>query len=190
MIGGVFGGGPQAGYAPQRKPWELVPVQHQLPQQPQPQQQQRWLDGGKFKGRDALALALGAIGDAFTGRPVTSQLILGNMQQRRQAEQQQLQAQQQRIEGREDKIWEWQNKPQQAPDPTTFQRDYQYILETQGPEAAQQYMANKVNPPVWRQGADGQFYRVETAQPQAFNPDDWEVVEGGAGGNASGGFRP
>lgn len=68
-------------------------------QQPE---QKRFIDGGKFKGKDALALALGAIGDAFTGRPMTANLVAGSFQQRRDAEQQQRLMQQQRQAGLED----------------------------------------------------------------------------------------
>jgi hypothetical protein len=83
--GGIFGG-PMAG---------------QLSRPPE-QKPPRWLDGGKFKGKDALALALGAIGDAFTGRPMTANLVAGSFQQRRDAEQQQRMMQQQRQAGLED----------------------------------------------------------------------------------------
>jgi hypothetical protein len=40
-----------------------VPMPQEQP--PAQQQSQRWLDGGKFGTRDAIGLALGAIGDAF-----------------------------------------------------------------------------------------------------------------------------
>lgn len=40
--------------------------------------------------------------------------------------------------------------------------DYQFILQTAGEEAARQFLQNKANPPQYRQGPDGQFYRIET----------------------------
>lgn len=49
---------------------------------------------------------------------------------------------------------------------------------------------NKADPPVWRQGEDGQWYRVDTPQgglPPGYDPNEWEVV-GGPTPGASGGF--
>lgn len=77
-----------------------------MQQQPKQQEEEKpssWFDGGKFGAKDALALALGAIGDGLTRRPMTSQMILGNMMNKRQMEQQEKMRQQQRMEGREDK---------------------------------------------------------------------------------------
>ena len=69
---------------------------------PQAPKRQRFIEGGKFTGKDAIGLALGAIGDAFTGQPVTSQLLLGGIADRRKAEQQAQLAAQQRAAGLED----------------------------------------------------------------------------------------
>lgn len=87
-LGGIFGG-PIAGQSVNAF------------QQPQ-QKPARFIDGGKFRGKDALALALGAIGDAFTGRPVAAQNLFGSIAARREAEQQQRLAQQKRIADFED----------------------------------------------------------------------------------------
>lgn len=164
----------------------------QMPQTNQPEKQD-WMSGGKMTGRDAAGLALLAIGDAF-GRKGSNNL--GNMLQNRMAiQQQERMAQQQREQGWQD----WQrkfdytqaNKPAETPTPTTMQRDYEYIRATQGEEAAKTYIGNKINPPVWRQGADGQFYRVETAQPQVLGdtlPEGW-AIDGGPTAPQSGGFR-
>ena len=164
----------------------------QMPQTAQPEKQD-WMSGGKMTGRDAAGLALLAIGDAF-GRKGSNNL--GNMLQNRMAiQQQERMAQQQREQGWQD----WQrkfdytqaNKPPETPTPTTMQRDYEYIRATQGEEAAKTYIGNKINPPVWRQGADGQFYRVETAQPQVLGdtlPEGW-AIDGGPTAPQSGGFR-
>lgn len=164
------------------------------PAQPE---EQNWLNGGKMTGRDALGLALAGIGDAF-GRRGSNNLgtLMGQnamaRQQERAMQQREQMRQQARMEGRQDKQWEWDNAPQKPETPTTFQRDYQYIMQTQGEEAAAKYMENKINPPVWRQGADGQFYRVDTTGTQptvlgATLPQGW-TIEGGSGGNAAGGF--
>lgn len=192
--GGLFGAIPQIptyntpGTAPDRV-GAFTPAQ--------PQQPLSFLQGGKLTGKDALGLALAGIGDAFgrRGSNNVGMLIGQNMmarQQRDQMAQMEKMRQQQRMEGREDKQWEWQNRPVEGPDPTTFQRDYQYIMQTQGPQAAAKFMENKINPPVWRQGADGQFYRVDTAGgdlPPDTLPADFDFG-GGSGGNAAGGFRP
>lgn len=165
----------------------------QMPQANQPKEQD-WMSGGKMTGRDAAGLALLAIGDAF-GRKGSNNL--GNMLQNRMAmQQQERMAQQQREQGWQD----WQrkfdytqaNKAPETPTPTTMQRDYEYIRATQGEEAAKTYIGNKINPPVWRQGSDGQFYRVDTAggqMPPDTLPADFDFG-GGSGGNAAGGFRP
>jgi hypothetical protein len=53
-----------------------------------------------------------------------------------------------------------------------------------------QRIANVANPPLWRQGPDGQFYRVETAQPQVLGstlPPGW-TIQGDGAGNGAGGF--
>ena len=75
---------------------------------------------------------------------------------------------------------------------TTFQRDYQYILDNFGPEKAKEYAANRINPPEYRQGADGRFYRIDVADtaPQVLGstlPQGW-TIEGGTAGNGGGGF--
>jgi hypothetical protein len=108
-----------------------------------------------------------------------------------------MQSQQQR--GNE---WQdWLRKEQwkrENPEPQNDQLT-QYMLnagiDPKSPEAQQMYrraVENKVNPPVWRQGADGNFYRVDT--PQATAPvtdDEWNSASpmGGSGGNVTGGFR-
>ena len=48
--------------------------------------------------------------------------------------------------------------------------------------------------PVYRQGADGQFYRVQTGNqtPQGYDalPEGYTIRGGGTGGNVGGGFHP
>lgn len=163
--GGVFGG-----------QFDDDPTAMPAPQQPE----KRWLEGGKFGWKDGLALALGAIGDARTGRPQTSQMILGSMQQRRQAEERQRLFEQQRKAGLEDYRTQKQIDQEYAAPPkaTAFQQDYEYILRNFGPEAAEKFRNNKVDPPEYRQGADGRFYRVEVGQPQVLGstlPAGWTL---------------
>lgn len=58
-----------------------------MPQEPAPQTAKpaSWLEGGKFTGRDALGLALGAIGDAFTHQPIAAMRVQNAFDQQRQA---------------------------------------------------------------------------------------------------------
>lgn len=64
-------------------------IGHSMPQMaaPEEEEKKRWLDGGKFQAKDALGMALGAIGDAFSRRPNTANMILGSFQQQREAQQ-------------------------------------------------------------------------------------------------------
>jgi hypothetical protein len=67
--------------------------------------------------------------------------------------------------------------------------DYQFIAQNLGADAAKDFLKNKANPPVYRVGPDGQFYRVDTAQPPSAPVGKLTPIpEGGAGGNVSGGF--
>ena len=70
--------------------------------------------------------------------------------------------------------------------------DFEFIRQRLGEKEAEEFLRNKANPPVYRVGPDGQFYRVDVAQPQVLGtelPEGW-TVQGGSGGNAAGGFRP
>lgn len=132
---------------------------------------------------------LGAFGDAFSeNEPIYA--MSKQAEQNRLFEAQKAQAQ--RMQAREDKMWEWQNKPKDAPNPTEFER----ILAASGLPQDQQiklmqdYARNRANPPVWRQGPDGGFYRMDTPQGElpTFTDDDWNKA-GGSVGNGAGGFR-
>lgn len=52
---------------------------------------ERWMNGGKFTGRDAIGLALGAIGDAFAtnngGQAITAPSLMRSLQAKQQAAQ-------------------------------------------------------------------------------------------------------
>lgn len=69
--------------------------------------------------------------------------------------------------------------------------DFEYIRQNLGEDAAKQFLQNKADPPQYRQGPDGQFYRISptqgasptTSAPPAFTDDDWNsgTPLGGAG---------
>lgn len=71
--------------------------------------------------------------------------------------------------------------------------DFNFIAERLGPEAAKEFLKNKANPPVWRQGADMQWYRVDAAPSgplPTFTAEDWDKAgQGGPAPSAPGGFR-
>jgi hypothetical protein len=68
--------------------------------------------------------------------------------------------------------------------------DYQFLTEKLGPEAAKEFLRNKADPPQWRQGPDGRFYRIETAPtPTAPVGKLTPIPDGGPTPPASGGFR-
>jgi hypothetical protein len=81
-------------------------------QQAAPQQPQRWAEGGKFGGKDALALALAAVSDVAAQRNgYQGDAMSGLFNARngaKEAQQRALMAQQQRMQGREDYAWKAQ----------------------------------------------------------------------------------
>ena len=66
--------------------------------------------------------------------------------------------------------------------------DYEYIRQNLGEEAAKQFLQNKADPPQYRQGPDGQFYRISPTQgaapQQNFDPAEWEPFDPQAQGGA------
>lgn len=70
--------------------------------------------------------------------------------------------------------------------------DYEYIRQNLGEDAAKQFLQNKADPPQYRQGPDGQFYRIETKPTgplPTFTEDDWNSA-GGAGSSTPRTFPP
>lgn len=110
-----------------------------------------------------------------------------------------LQAQsEQRKAGREDYAWKAQydkvNKPPEEDQLTQWMRLSGIDpASEQGRKMYGTALQNKVNPPQYRQGGDGKFYRIDIgdATPPTFTDDDWNQGQpmGGSVGNGTGGFR-
>lgn len=73
--------------------------------------------------------------------------------------------------------------------------DYDFIRQNLGEEAAKTFLQNKTDPPQYRQGPDGQFYRIsptggaqQGVAPPSFTDDDWNsgTPLGGAGSGQPG----
>lgn len=58
-----------------------------------------WIDGGKFKGKDALALGLGLLGTGLGGQPILGQFLMQNMMQRKESEREDERYARQRADG-------------------------------------------------------------------------------------------
>lgn len=165
--------------------------------QQQPAQPERWINGGKFTGRDALGLVLGTLGDTFAQQgggnavvaPMVLQGMLGARNAKRQAEQDAIKRQKDFEDWQRQKQWERDNP---APVNNDTVADYNFIVQQLGPEYGKTYLRNRADPPEYRQGSDGQFYRISPTTPPPITEKDWnngQVIGGQTGTAPSGGFR-
>lgn len=160
-------------------------LQQPLPQ-PAPQPQKK--PGFFGAGGPARGIA-GTVGD-FLLQYNGMQPIYGPTQQRAQEMAEALRAKSlEREAGWQDWVrkqqWERDN-----PKPTTndTESDYEFIRQNLGDELARKFLENKANPPLWRQGPDGQFYPMQPAAvPTA--PVGKLTPLGDGAGNGVGGFR-
>lgn len=104
------------------------------------EQKKRWMDGGKFTGKDFAALALGAIGDAFSGRPNTAQFLMHNIAQKKAQEQ--ALAAEQRAMANQKELYGWKK-----------QTDLKYPDPVKPPTIAQETAWLNSLPPAQRQKA-------------------------------------
>ena len=84
--------------------------------------------------------------------------------------------------------WKLENAPPEKG--TQLQQNYDWLLSQGREREANAYLERMTNNYQYRQGPDGQFYRVDIAEPQVLGstlPEGWNI-EGDGGGNASGPF--
>lgn len=160
----------------------------QLPQQPVQQQAQP-------STLDKIINAAQGVGAALRDDPGIYESF-----QNRQAAQQQFQMR------RQDQLTDYQRRMEDERNNWLFQQqweranpkpvnndtvaDYEFWKQHMSPEQFQAYVQNKADPPQYRQGADGQFYRISPATPPPITEDDWNKghVIGGPTQGASGNF--
>lgn len=145
---------------------------------------------GGFFGQGGAGRAIaGTIGDVLLQRGGLAPIFAPAMQY------QQAIADKQRLAST-DRENDWQNWVRQQqweranPKPTNNDTvaDYEFIRRTLGDEQAQEFLRNKANPPAYRVGPDGQFYRVDVAMPPARPVGRLTPIEEGTGSNAGGNF--
>lgn len=166
-------------------------------QQPSGQQQSpRWIEGGKFGGKDALALALAAISDVAAqqnGREgdAMSSLFKARAGNRELQQKTQLAGQQRQAE-RDDWVWK-QEYARAHPTPVNNDtiNDFNFYKGLNDEDRAIFHQMK----PRYVQGPDGQFYPVAVGPaaptaPPAITEDDWNrgTVMGGGAGNGAGSF--
>lgn len=142
--------------------------------------------GDSFFDRQFFGDVLGNFGDYLLQNGGMAPIYAPAMKARRNAAAEALE--------REAEFADWQRKQQwkrdnPAPISNDTANDYAFWQSKLTPEQFEQWKANKINPPVWRQGADGQFYRMDTGggndAPDTL-PADFDF--GGPSQPATGGF--
>lgn len=155
-----------------------------------------WQGGDGFSGRDGLAGVLAVIGDAFAqrggGQPMAMRNLMGSRNDAMQMAREAHAAQQARMEGREDFSWQLGEKAKyETPDIPAAQKNYQWWDSLPPAEKAKYAQYQSVVNPKWITGADGRPQQMTGGGlPQGYDPNEWEIVEGDGGGNATGGFPP
>lgn len=152
--------------------------------------------GNRIDGRDALSLILASVSDAMARNRGYEANASDNvwaprmnaMQMAREAQA----AQQARMQGREDYSWQLGEKAKyETPDIPAAQKNYQWWDSLPPAEKAKYAQYQSVVNPKWITGADGRPQQMTGGGlPQGYDPNEWEIVEGDGGGNATGGFPP
>lgn len=184
-----------------------------MPAQEKPK---RWVDGGKFTGKDALGILFSSLGDSFApgresmtdnafARHASARESLAKQQQEMQQRQAVLKAMAAKgidpqvagifagdpVAARQ-VLLPQQQQPQQPP---AFVRNLEAWNQMTPEQQAQVARMQSVLNPQFTTGMDGQSYQRPPASTGNYDSDEWEDIPeeearrlGGAGGNASGGF--
>lgn len=148
---------------------------------PEPEQQHRGPDG-KLYALGGLLMNLGGIQNNAAGEYMARQQA--ERAARSNARAQAMARQAERMESREDKQWEWDNKPKEPRYNDTIE-DFNWY---KGLPAEDRAIYDQMKP-QYRQGPDGQFYRIDTQQgapaaPTVLGdtlPEGWKIQEDGTG---------
>ncbi len=176
---GMFGKPPQ-----QASPQQAMPIGVQQMQQPAKP---------KFFGEGGVGRAIaGNIGDFLLQQSGMQPIYMPNMLQQRDMAERARMAEQKRMQDREDMQWEWQNKPKET-NPYRWKANDGSLMEV-GPDGQPRQVYKDPNKRLeYRQGPDGRFYPIDTADAplQPVTDDEWNSASpmGGSGGNVTGGFR-
>ena len=160
---------------PQAPLQQQLPGPGQMPGQvptPFPQQQPEPPPKPGFNGEGGWAEKLGAAGGLLLniGGVQNNQFeqYQRTLQDRRQLKLQEQEYQRQRTDSMADWIAKQQYEAANVkPTNNDTVADYEFIRSNLGEEAAKLFLQNKADPPQYRQGPDGQFYRVDTSQGAA-----------------------
>lgn len=148
----------------------------------------------KFFGEGGVGRSIaGNIGDFLLQYSGMDPIFAPAMQQKQAMAYDQQQREAQRQQQLKDWVWK-EEYERRNPKPVNNDTvaDYQFIVQNLGEEAGKEYLRNKANPPQYRQGPDGQFYRIDVAPGQmpSFTQDDWDKASpstGGTSGTPAGG---
>lgn len=177
---GMMSGGPPETFAP------TTPIDTGDPA-PMPKK------GGGLFGSDGYGTAvMGGIADYLLQLNDMQPMYAPMLQQRNQRQQTMAQKAADRATQWEDFQRENQWKIEHpAPINNDTANDYAFWQQKLSPEEFATWKQNKVNPPQYRQGSDGQFYRIDTgASPaQLTQPVGKLTPVGGPTAPQSGGFR-
>ena len=180
-----------AGMQQPQMPAIMQNLQQPMPM-PEPEQKKPGLFGQGGKGW----MALGLIGDALQsmdggrGTYMPAMLDMREQAAREKARLDQIRAQaeakaQDRVNARND--WVWQQQWQRDnPSPTALMQNDAFLRQQYGEPFARDVLMK----PTFVQNWDGTRTQVggSSAHPSGYDPEEWEIVEGGAGGNVSGNF--
>lgn len=203
--GGIFGN-PSALFGRRKSPFDRVgemadPFMPQMAPETQgaidqyaamPEQKR----GGGFFGQGGVGRAIaGYLGDALLRQADMDPIYAPSMMMQQRAKAEAMQAEAMRRAKFQD--WRQQYEYERANPKATNNDTINDFNWFKGLNEADRKLYQEMKP-VYRQGPDGNFYRVEAGDaanavpPPSFTPDDWDSgtpLKGGTGGNAGRTFR-